>query len=68
MLAMKGLPDGWFFSYSNESLEVELRIFEIFRQVSIKSMVILWLLLIKHDLTWEVYLAGHTVPSSLCYS
>ena len=25
-------------------------------------MVILRLLLIKHDLTWEVYLADHTVP------
>ena len=53
------MPDGWYFSYSNES---ELRIFEIFRQVLHKPMVILRLLLIKHDLTWEVYLADHTVP------
>ena len=62
MLATKGIPDGWYFSYSNESPEVELRIFEIFRQVLHKPMVILRLLLIKHDLTWEVYLADHTVP------
>ena len=61
-LAVKGLPDGWFLSYSNESPEAELRIFETFRQVFHKPMVILRLLIIKRDLTWEVYLADHTVP------
>lgn len=62
MLAVKGLPDGWFLNYSDESPEVELRIFETFRQVYHKPMVILRLLLIKHDLTWEVYVGDHTVP------
>ena len=38
------------------------RIFENFGQFHLKSLVILRLLLIKEDLTWEAYVADHAVP------
>lgn len=58
---MNGLPEGWFFSHIKSPQE-ELRIFETFRQFHLKPLVILRLLLIKQDLTWEVYVVDHAVP------
>ncbi|XP_065915629.1 uncharacterized protein [Dysidea avara] len=58
LLALNGLPEGWFFSYT----QVELRIFETFSQCHLKPLIILRLLLIKEDLTWEVHVADHAVP------
>jgi len=55
------LPEGWFFSQST-SPQVELKIFETFRQFHLKPLIILRLLLIRQDLSWEVYVADHAVP------
>ena len=41
---------------------MELRIFETFSQCHLKPLIILRLLLIKEDLTWEVHVADHAVP------
>ena len=56
----KGLPINWFLSYVPYS---ELRCFEVVRQNYHKSIVILRILLISSDLTWQVYIAKHLVPS-----
>lgn len=56
----KGLPINWFLSYVPNS---ELRCFEVVRQNYHKPIVILRLLLISSDLTWQVYVAEHLVPS-----
>ena len=61
MLNVKGLLNGWFLNYNNDSFEAEFRIFEAFRQHFRKPLVILRLLIIKLDLTWQVYLADHIV-------
>jgi len=60
-LADKELPDTWFTSYVANK---ELRLFEVVRQSSFrKPMVIVRMLLIQDNLTWQVYVADHLVPS-----
>ena len=60
-MALNELPDGWFFSY-NQSPQAEFRIFETFHQFHLQPLVILRLLLIKEDLTWEAHVADYAVP------
>ena len=60
-LADRDLPDTWFTSYIQNN---EFRLFEVVRQSSsCKPMVIVRMLLIQNDLTWQVYVADHLVPT-----
>jgi len=60
-LADRDLPDTWFTSYIQNN---EFRLFEVVRQSSsCKPMVIVHMLLIQNDLTWQVYVADHLVPT-----
>ena len=57
----KGLPDNWYLNYVSNS---ELRCFEVVRQPSPhKPMTVLRLLLVNTDLTWQIYVGGHLVPT-----
>ena len=54
------LPERWYKIYAEN---IELRCFEVVRQEFHKPMSVLRLLLVKNDLTWQVYVAENMVPS-----
>ena len=60
-MAISDLPESWYRSYVADS---ELRFFEVVRQTNFHiPMVVVRMLLIQNNLTWQVYVAGHLVPS-----
>lgn len=65
MSTCNDLPDGWIVHQFNEDLE-EIQCIKLQRQKLYTPVIILHLLLIHSDLTWEVRTANHLVSSNTC--
>jgi len=58
-LEHRGSPNEWFFTFSNEREEIEC--FQVFKQSSSSALYFSRRVVVKNDLSWQVYAGKHLV-------